>query len=424
MISSAARYPPPKLVPMMYGEGSNELENEDNLADPEETDEYDDYDNKSNVPETWPQRQIELIKRLQKQNTEEKKEIEDLHESEKKIRQKFKQRMTERRAKIRGGEMTNVAPPKKSPATKDGGNTTPLPIPDNEEETEATKDKEPKEEKDKTSEEKLPKRLHPTKTKTTEKKTNSRNTKHVYNFKGSEKPSFARSKNEQADVEAKELDELLAFVENLDFEEYMEDLDIQESLLALKKRISTLKAQEQRTRTELKRAETALSSKRAEKQTSKKGDTKDGVQTASLAGLAGTVNASTVDLTHSPNESDHGVAGKTNTEDLRTSPAQGEEVQAAPSSCGASLQELRDGHATLRAKHSLKSLKQLIESRQAFQKLQKLLSKTHLRSLELPSEYEDFLKQELPDPCVATYDVHVIKSREPDPQNLPYLYRN
>jgi hypothetical protein len=57
------------------------------------------------------------------------------------------------------------------------------------------------------------------------------------------KPAWALTKQQSDDLEADEVDDLLQFTENLDYDKYMEDLEIDETLSSLEQRIAQLEAE-------------------------------------------------------------------------------------------------------------------------------------------------------------------------------------
>lgn len=59
------------------------------------------------------------------------------------------------------------------------------------------------------------------------------------------RPPWARTEDGQRVVEEVEVDELLEFASNLDFDEYIDDLEVQENLTAVKERVEKLRAEQE-----------------------------------------------------------------------------------------------------------------------------------------------------------------------------------
>jgi len=59
--------------------------------------------------------------------------------------------------------------------------------------------------------------------------------------KGAAKPAWAMTQKEQEDIHEQEVDDLLEFAYELDYEKYMEDLEVRQALALIKDRVKEIK---------------------------------------------------------------------------------------------------------------------------------------------------------------------------------------
>lgn len=60
-----------------------------------------------------------------------------------------------------------------------------------------------------------------------------------------QKPAWAKTENQQVKDEEKEIDDLIEFAYELDYEKYVEDQEIKQALALIKHRVKDLKARQQ-----------------------------------------------------------------------------------------------------------------------------------------------------------------------------------
>jgi hypothetical protein len=59
--------------------------------------------------------------------------------------------------------------------------------------------------------------------------------------KGKKKPAWATTEKQQEEIKEAEIDELLEFAYELDYEKYMEDFEVRQALAVIKERVSKIK---------------------------------------------------------------------------------------------------------------------------------------------------------------------------------------